>query len=301
MEIAKVWRVISQRFSVSSFITFGLCLVLTITILHFDARTRKIEEKSTANRFLSKKSLDDKAVHTPTSQDPVLGPCRPGGMQQDVHATPVCNTMNHFHYQKCLDDKDVHTPRPGPGSLYTRWGRTKCPRNSSLVYDGVVGGTAWNETGSGSNLLCLPNDPIWANYTGGVASRGHIYGSEYQTSNSYLKQHFSFANAESLFDHNVPCAVCLTRQPAVVMMLPARNECYTGWTAEYSGYLMTEAYDSKGRRGYVCVDYAPEADPAGYRNEGGATLFFVKGICGSLPCPPYVYGRELTCVVCSKY
>ncbi|XP_036366560.1 uncharacterized protein LOC115221348 isoform X6 [Octopus sinensis] len=256
MEIAKVWRVISQRFSVSSFITFGLCLVLTITILHFDARTRKIEEKSTANRFLFKKSLDDKAVHT---------------------------------------------PRPGPGALYTRWGRTKCPSNSSLVYDGVVGGTAWNETGSGSNLLCLPNDPIWANYTGGVASRGHIYGSEYQTSNSYLKQHFSFANAESLFDHNVPCAVCLTRQPAVVMMLPARNECYTGWTAEYSGYLMTEAYDSKGRRGYVCVDYAPEADPAGYRNEGGATLFFVKGICGSLPCPPYVYGRELTCVVCSKY
>ncbi|CAI9737324.1 Hypothetical predicted protein [Octopus vulgaris] len=256
MEIAKVGRIISQRFSVSSFITFGLFLVLTITILHFDARTREIEEKSTANRFLFKKSLDDKAVHT---------------------------------------------PRPGPGSLYTRWGRTKCPRNSSLVYDGVVGGTAHNETGGGSNLLCLPNDPIWANYTGEVTSWSHIYGSEYETRNSYAKKYFSFANAESLFDHNVPCAVCLTRQPAVVMMLPARTKCYDGWTAEYSGYLMTEYHNHKGRHEYVCVDYAPEADPAGYRNENGALLYFVKGICGSLPCPPYVYSRIFTCVVCSKY
>ncbi|XP_036366826.1 uncharacterized protein LOC115221573 [Octopus sinensis] len=310
MEIAQVGKIIWQRFSVSSFITFGLCLVLTITILHFDARNRKTEEKSTANRFLSKKSLDDKAVHT---------------------------------------------PRPVPGSLYTRWGRTKCTRNSSLVYDGVVGGTAHNATGGGSNLLCLPNDPIWANYTGVFVGGGsHIYGSEYQTSNSYLKEHFSFANAESLsdhnnrflfkkslddkavhtpkatywshmygseyetrnsyakkyfsfanaeslFDHNVPCAVCLTRQPAVVMMLPARTKCYDGWTIEYSGYLMTEYHNHKGRHEYVCVDYAPEADPAGYRNENGALLYFVKGICGSLPCPPYVYGRILTCVVCSKY
>ncbi|XP_029647856.1 short-chain collagen C4-like [Octopus sinensis] len=255
MEIAKVGRIISQRFSVSSFITFGLCLVLTITILHFDARTRKIEEKSIANRFLFKKSLDHKAVPT---------------------------------------------PRPGPGSLYTRWGRTKCARNSRLVYDGVVGGSPFNETGGGSNLLCLPNDPIWANYTRGDANGGHIYGSEYQLY-SNEKKIFSYANSESIQDHNVPCAVCLTRQPAVVMMLPARTKCYAGWTAEYSGYLMTEGHAEKGRHEYVCVDYAPEADPAGYRNENGALLYFVKGICGSLPCPPYVYGRILTCVVCSKY
>ncbi|XP_052830978.1 uncharacterized protein LOC106877462 isoform X2 [Octopus bimaculoides] len=256
MDIAKVGRIISQRFSISSFISFGLFLVLTITILHLDARTRKMEEKSSANRLVFKRSLDDKAFPT---------------------------------------------PRPGPGSLYTRWGRTTCPRNSSLVYDGVVGGSIHNQTGGGSNLLCLPNDPIWAKYTTQVERRGLIYGSEYEIDHDSRKKFFPFNHAESIDDHNVPCAVCLTRQPAVVMMLPARTVCYPGWSTEYSGYLMTEAHYHKGRHEYVCVDHAPEADPAGYRNENGALLYFVEGICGSLPCPPYVNGRELSCVVCSKY
>ncbi|XP_029647880.1 uncharacterized protein LOC115221790 [Octopus sinensis] len=257
MDLAQLSRNISQRFSISSLITFGFLLVLTITILRQDSRIGKMEEKSQANRFLSKKSLDD---------------------------------------------KPVNTPRPGLGSLYTRWGRTSCSPSSGLVYDGVVGGEHYSHTGGGSNLLCLPNDPIWANYTTQVEKSAFIYGSEYEISlyptNNKL---FSFANAESLHDHNVPCAVCLTRQPAVVMMLPARTKCYAGWTAEYSGYLMTAHNGHKGREEYVCVDQTPEADPAGYRNEDGALLYFVQAICGSLPCPPYVNGQELTCVVCSKY
>ncbi|CAI9737147.1 Hypothetical predicted protein [Octopus vulgaris] len=170
MDLAQLSRNISQRFSISSLITFGFLLVLTITILRQDSRIGKMEEKSQANRFLSKKSLDDKPVNTPS----------------------------------------------------------------------VVGGEHYSHTGGGSNLLCLPNDPIWANYTTEVEKSAFIYGSEYEISlyptNNKL---FSFANAESLHDHNVPCAVCLTRQPAVVMMLPARTQCYAGWTAEYSGYLMT--------------------------------------------------------------
>ncbi|XP_036366810.1 short-chain collagen C4-like [Octopus sinensis] len=202
---------------------------------------------------------------------------------------------------KSCDDKPDDTPKPGLGSLYTRWGRTTCPTNSSLVYDGVAGGQHYSHTGGGSNLLCLPNDPIWANYTTEVEKGGYIFGSEYQLQSYDTNTIFSFANAKSLHDHNVPCAVCLTRQPAVVMTLPARTKCYAGWTTEYSGYLMTAHYNHKGRQEYVCVDYAPEADPAGYRNENGATLYFVEAACGSLPCPPYVHGQELTCVVCSKY
>ncbi|XP_036366825.1 short-chain collagen C4-like [Octopus sinensis] len=208
---------------------------------------------------------------------------------------------NRVISKKSCDDKPDDTPKPGLGSLYTRWGRTTCPTNSSLVYDGVVGGQHFSHTGGGSNLLCLPNDPIWANYTTEGEDGGWIYGSEYQLQLYPTNKLFSFANAKSLHDHNVPCAVCSTRQPAVVMTLPARTKCYAGWTAEYSGYLMTEHYSDKGRYEYVCVDYAPEADPAGYRNEDGAVLYFVQAACGSLPCPPYVHGQELTCVVCSKY
>ncbi|CAI9737344.1 Hypothetical predicted protein [Octopus vulgaris] len=255
MDLAQLSRNISQRFSISSLITFGFLLVLTITNLHQNSRIGKMEEKSQANRFISKKSFD----------------------------------------------KPDATPKPGLGSLYTRWGRTTCPPYSNLVYDGVVGGQLYNHTGGGSNLLCLPNDPIWANYTTEDESSGYIYGSEYDLYFYPTNKLFSFANAESIHDHNVPCAVCLTRQPAVVMMLPARTKCYPGWTAEYSGYVMASRYIAKGRLEYVCVDYAPEADPAGYRNEEGALLYFVQAACGSLPCPPYVNGRELTCVVCSKY
>ncbi|XP_036366812.1 uncharacterized protein LOC118767013 [Octopus sinensis] len=182
-----------------------------------------------------------------------------------------------------------------------KFSRNTFDKDSSLVYDGVVGGQFYSHTGGGSNLLCLPNDPIWANYTTEVEEGGYIYGSEYELNFYPTNKLFSFANAESIHEHNVPCAVCLTRQPAVVMMLPARTKCYPGWTIEYSGYLMTEYYKHKGRHEYVCVDYAPEADPAGYRNEDGALLYFVQAACGSLPCPPYVNGRELTCVVCSKY
>ncbi|CAI9737346.1 Hypothetical predicted protein [Octopus vulgaris] len=209
--------------------------------------------------------------------------------------------QNRFLSKKSLDDKP-DTPKPALGSLYTRWGRTTCPPYSNIVYDGVVGGQHYDSTGGGSNLLCLPNDPIWANFTTDLEVAATIYGSEYQIATYNVKNRlFSFANAKTLHDHNVPCAVCLTRQPAVVMMLPARTQCYAGWTAEYSGYLMTEHNGHKGRHEYVCVDNAPEADPAGYRNDDGTLLYFVQAVCGSLPCPPYVNGQELTCVVCSKY
>ncbi|XP_014779273.1 uncharacterized protein LOC106875578 [Octopus bimaculoides] len=259
MDFAKLSRNISQRFSISSLIAFGLFLVLVITILYQDSRITKMEEKSNTNRFVSKKFADDKPCQQPTP------------------------------------------PRPGPGSLYTRWGRTTCPRNSILIYDGVVGGQFYTEGGGGSNLLCLPNDPIWANYTTEVEAAGRIYGSEYQLDTYPTKKLFSFANTKEIHEHNVPCAVCLTQLSAVVMMLPARTKCYSGWKTEYSGYLMSERFDHPGRHEYVCVDHAPEADPAGYRDENGALLYFVQAICGSLPCPPYFNGQELTCVVCSKY
>eukprot|EP00106_Octopus_bimaculoides_P016377 XP_014783819.1 PREDICTED: short-chain collagen C4-like isoform X2 [Octopus bimaculoides] len=188
----------------------------------------------------------------------------------------------------------------GHGSLYTRWGRKTCPDTAELVYEGVVGGQSYKVIGGGSNLLCLPKDPIPAEFTSKVEAAASIYGAEYQLEAYTSDSLFSFENAKELHDHNVPCAVCLTREPAIVMMLPARTVCYSDWKTEYSGYLMAEANKHNGRNEYVCVDYAPETIAASNASEDAALLYFVQTVCGSLPWS-YINGLELTCVVCTKY
>ena len=84
-------------------------------------------------------------------------------------------------------------------------------------------------------------------------------------------------------------------------MIPGRKTCHgKGWTKEYWGYLVTGHYKHTHQIDYVCVDEAPEGDPKGATNSNGALLYVVQAVCGSLPCPDYINGRELTCVVCSK-
>jgi hypothetical protein len=51
---------------------------------------------------------------------------------------------------------------------------------------------------------------------------------------------------------------------------------------------------------YVCIDGNPEAMIHGSANTDGNTLHLVEAVCGTLPCLPYVDGRELACSVCSK-
>lgn len=51
---------------------------------------------------------------------------------------------------------------------------------------------------------------------------------------------------------------------------------------------------------YICVDNDAEYVPGTKANKDGALLYPVEGVCGSLPCKPYVNGRELTCAVCTK-
>ncbi|ELU17986.1 hypothetical protein CAPTEDRAFT_123060, partial [Capitella teleta] len=96
------------------------------------------------------------------------------------------------------------------------------------------------------------------------------------------------------------CAVCRAKTRASVLMVPARQECHEGWTREYSGYLTSGYKGHAGRFQYACMDAAPEVLAAGHLNEDGALFYHVEGVCGSLPCPPYINGRELTCVVCTK-
>ena len=83
-------------------------------------------------------------------------------------------------------------------------------------------------------------------------------------------------------------------------MIPGRNQCYKGWTLEYKGYLVAGHHGHAAATEYVCLDDNPDVIPGRHTNQNGALFYMVEGRCGSLICPPYVDGRELTCVVCSK-
>ena len=85
-------------------------------------------------------------------------------------------------------------------------------------------------------------------------------------------------------------------------MIPAKTVCPTDWTEEYQGYLMTAHYDHAGAKDHICVDENAEARPnSNPADQDGALLYPVEGRCdvGNLPCPPYIDGGEMVCVVCT--
>ncbi|KAL4237327.1 hypothetical protein ACF0H5_002045 [Mactra antiquata] len=184
------------------------------------------------------------------------------------------------------------------GANYVRWGRTSCPSNgTTLVYEGYAAGSLYSDKGAAANYLCLPKDPQWDYYEDSVTSGGQIYGAEYEFGNQHSNGESHFVG-QSVKDEDVPCAVCST-QRAEVLMLPAKKDCYSGWTKEYSGYLMSGNIVHSATE-FVCVDKQVEVVVGGHPDQNGRLFYLVEGICGSLKCPPYVNGRELTCVVCSR-
>jgi len=176
---------------------------------------------------------------------------------------------------------------PG-GSTYVRWGRTTCPETSELVYDGYAGGGNYGETGSGTNYLCLPKDPEWTQEQS-TSNYGYIHGAEYVTPGSIL---------EALQDHDVPCAICRSNSTNV-LVVPAKQTCYTGWIREYTGYLMSGYLGHPASKEYICMDGNPEAIQGTYAYKLRALFYFQKAKCGSLPCQPYKEGWDITCVVCT--
>ena len=162
-----------------------------------------------------------------------------------------------------------------------------------LLLSGIMGGEYYGHIGGGVNYLCLPNNPKYAYYKNGYQDSGRIFGTEYEvnTVNPFKK---------NLHNHEAPCVVCYVSSRGSMLMMPARNDCPSGWTEEYHGYLMTEYYGHKKQRDFICVDEDPEYISGSGANKNGGLLYVVEGVCGSLPCGPYVAGRELTCAVCTK-
>ena len=160
---------------------------------------------------------------------------------------------------------------------------------------GIIGGEWYHHYGGGSQYLCLPRNPKYDKYQNGHQAAGYVYGTEYQVS-QYNRNPFD----KNLHDHDAPCAVCFVQSRGSMLMMPARNDCPSGWTEEYHGYLMTAYYGHRHSTEFICVDGNPEFVHGSKQNKDGALLYPVEGVCGSLPCGPYVAGRELTCAVCTK-
>jgi len=165
-----------------------------------------------------------------------------------------------------------------------------CSSTSELVYDGYAGGGSYAESGAGTTYLCLPKDPEWGAEVQSPSYLGYVHGAEYETHGTML---------DSLKDHDVPCAACQTNSTNV-LMIPAKQTCPTGWIREYFGYLMSSRHSHASAKEFICMDGNPEALTGTYLDKNGALFHFQKAVCGSLPCTPYINGRELTCVVCTK-
>ena len=166
-----------------------------------------------------------------------------------------------------------------------------------LLLLGIMGGEEHRHSGGGEYDKYDKYDkyPKYDKYKNGVQYSGYVYGTEYEVS-QYNGDPFK----KSLHDHDAPCVVCFVKSRGSMLMMPARNDCPSGWTEEYHGYLMTEYYGHKSSQDFICVDKDPEYVSGSGANKNGALLYPVQGQCGSLPCGPYVAGRELTCAVCTK-
>ena len=141
-------------------------------------------------------------------------------------------------------------------------------------------------------MLCLPESPTWGKYKDGHdRQRAHVYGVEID-----IEANPIFKDAQNNQDQ--PCVVCHTNYP-VTHMFPGRVNCYPGWSLQYSGYLMSSEHLANVNREYFCMDVDPEPRMDGGADNNQGIVYLVESRCGSLPCPPYVEGREIACAVCS--
>ena len=118
----------------------------------------------------------------------------------------------------------------------------------------------------------------------------YVYGVEYEERNF---------NGVNTYDHDAPCDVCKSDRTSI-MMIPARQHCDSGWTTEYTGFLVSNAANQRSASEYVCLNATPAIGKTDAANNDGALFYYVFSKCGSLPCGPYKENAALPCVVCSK-
>jgi hypothetical protein len=112
---------------------------------------------------------------------------------------------------------------PGGGAVYTRWGRTSCPSGSVLLYSGFMAGAHYDQSGSGSNFICMhpePDPPNGANY--GQQAGALLYGVEYEL----VARNTAMDNSNN-HDGDAACAVC---------QYEAAEHTYQHWCAHTHRY-----------------------------------------------------------------
>ena len=123
-------------------------------------------------------------------------------------------------------------------------------------------------------------------------NKGICYGAVYEM----LGQSAPYPS--SLDSKLAPCVVCAAERKSTTVMIPARNDCPTGWSLEYHGHLLSSHYATDKKSQSLCFDDNIEGlNPTG---TSGHHLYRVGVDVGyGLP-SSFPSARELTCAVCSK-
>ena len=142
----------------------------------------------------------------------------------------------------------------------------------------------------------MPLNPDYINNSRSTSGQYYstLHGAEYDTWGG---------PQETLGNHNVACAVCLTSTRSAMTMVPAKTQCPSSWTREYYGYLMAERENGVqfAQSSFTCVDVNPDTIAGEARDTYGTHFTYVIATCNDgIPCPPYVASGALSCAVCTK-
>ena len=190
-------------------------------------------------------------------------------------------------------------------AIYTRWGRTKCPKTAKQVYMGFMAGPVYTSAGGGVNFQCLPSDPEYD-----ARAPTATYAA---FTSVWVDPRSANAFSNNVGSKSLPCSVCEAPQRTSKIMIPAKTRCPTSdWTLEYNGFIMSSAdryndrspiTDKHFRSTYECVDMDAEPHKTVQKHSyTAAVIYTVKVDCTQFVknCPPYQDGKALSCVVCSK-
>ena len=114
-----------------------------------------------------------------------------------------------------------------PGVVYTRWGENRCPKNSTRIYTGFLVGR------QAASYLCLPSTSYH---------------------NNDGTHDFNDNMTVSLDKSEIPCSVCLAMGQTSIITIPVEVTCPSGWTTQYSGYLMTSSISQRSGP-HHCLDF----------------------------------------------